>query len=102
MNYQSSMVYTMGAALSRALEDHTEVAVLVNSAWLTGTVVVYDGVGVVLDGDDEHSIVKVDSIAAVRVMKGLPAQTRVTGAEPPTAGRDQATPMPGPRPPHNR
>jgi len=99
MGYESSMVYTMGSALGRALEDHTEVEVLVNGIWLHGAVVIHDGVGVVLDNGDEHSIVKVDRIAAIRVLSALPKQGRITEGEAPMARSGQAMPMPGPRPP---
>lgn len=68
MSYDSSMTYTMGMALSRALEQGVEVAVLVDGAWVGGLVVVNDGVGVVLDSGSEHSIVKLDRVAAVRVL----------------------------------
>jgi sRNA-binding regulator protein Hfq len=81
------MIYTMGSALNRALEDHSEVAILVDGIWLTGRVAMYDGVGVVLDNHDEHSIVRVDNIAAVRILSQLPWH--------PASG--EPMPMPSPR-----
>jgi len=90
MSYDSSMVYTMGTALSRAQEDHSKVEVLVEGNWLSGSVVLHDGVGVVLDGGDEHTVVKVDRIGAIRVRGQLPWESQI-----------EPTPMPGPRPPHN-
>ena len=99
MSYESSMVYTMGTALSRALEDNSEVGVLVDGVWLVGAVVIHDGVGVVLDNDEEHSIVKVDRIAAIRVLSRIPEQVRITDGEARMAPSwGQAMPMPGPRP----
>jgi hypothetical protein len=97
MGYESSMIYTMGTALGRALEDNSEVAVLVNGVWLSGAVVIHDGIGVVLDNGDEHSIVKVDQIAAIKVLTALPSQARITDGEAPVAPWGQAMPMPGPR-----
>ena len=90
----SSMIYTMGTALSRALENHAELSVLVNGQWLTGVVVISDGYGVVLDNGDEHSIVKVDQIAAVRIHAQVPLRTSID------EGHDdfsEPMPMPGPR-----
>lgn len=94
MSYDSSMIYTMGMALSRALENHTEVEVLVEGVWLAGRVVVNDGYGVVLDTGNEHSIVKVESIAAVRIMSVSPMRARITEGH---DSFDSAMPMPGPR-----
>ena len=100
MSYETSMLYTMGTALGRALEDHSEVSVLVDGMWLTGAVVQHDGVGVVLDNGDEHSIVKVDRIAAIKVLQGLPWAREITHTEAPFHQPDEAIPMPGPRPSH--
>ena len=99
MGYESSMLYTMGTALDAALRDQTEVSVLVEGAWLTGNVVLYDGTGVVLDNRDNHSIVKVSSISAVKVLAQVPWQRSITeGEEAPFAPSfDQPMPMPGPR-----
>ena len=91
MSYDSSMIYTMGTALSRAQEDHTHVEVLVEGVWLSGSVVLHDGVGVVLDSGEEHAVVKVDRIGAIRVRGHLPWQEAL----------GEPTPMPGPRPPHS-
>jgi len=99
MGYESSMLYTMGVALDAALREQSEVSVLVDGVWLTGSVVLYDGTGVVLDNRDDHSIVKVNNISAVRVLAQLPWQRSITeGDEAPFAPSfDQAMPMPGPR-----
>lgn len=98
MGYESSTIYTMGTALSRALEEHAEVSVLVDGTWLTGHVVQHDGVGVVLEGGDEHSIVKVDRITAVKVVGHVPWRGITEGDSPLGPTWDSAMPMPGPRP----
>ncbi|QLQ09995.1 MAG: hypothetical protein HZY75_05875 [Nocardioidaceae bacterium] len=97
------MIYTMGMALSRALDNHTEVEVLVDGQWLTGMVVVNDGYGVVLDGGHQHAIIKVENISAVRIMTASPMRPRITegyaesGSETFDDYSDSAMPMPGPR-----
>ena len=77
MGFETSMVYTMGMALNRALEYNSEVSVLVDGHWLTGSVVVSDGYGVVLDNGSEHSIVKMDRVTAVRVRTRVPGQVGI-------------------------
>lgn len=72
MSYESSMIYTMGAALSRALDERTKVSVLVNGAWLTGIVAVSDGTGVVLDAGERHWIIKVSEISAIQLDEPVP------------------------------
>ena len=100
--YGASMQYTIGTALSRALDNGHEVEVLVEGQWLTGRVVASDGVGLVLETTEtEHSVVRMDSINAVRVFAAVPNRKRIP------AGirlvedrlRDGAMPMPGPRVP---
>ncbi len=98
MTFETSMIYTMGTALNRAHEDGNEVAVLVDGVWLSGVVVISDGVGVVLEGEGEHAIVRVDHVTAVRVMSPLPWKRPPT--EPAAAPSwDEPMPMPGPRAP---
>ncbi|HSV38568.1 MAG TPA: hypothetical protein VLI04_07390 [Nocardioidaceae bacterium] len=94
------MRYTMGTALNQALEENSEVSVLVDGIWLTGAVVLHDGVGVVLDNEDEHSIVKVDRITAIKVLTELPWQREVTDGDFAMTTSDGAIPMPGPRSSH--
>lgn len=94
-SYESSMIYTMGMALSRALESNAEVGVLVEGQWLTGRVVISDGYGVVLDNDVEHCVVKVENVAAVRILSAAPNRSRITDGEP--ADWAEPMPMPGPR-----
>ncbi len=76
MGYESSTIYTMGSALSRALDEGAEVSVLVNGIWLRGTVAISDGTGVVLDGGDEHWVVKVTDISAIRIGEPVPGAAR--------------------------
>lgn len=103
-----SMQYTIGTAIERALQDGYPVGLLVEGQWIEGTVAASDGVGVVLENDDqEHSIVRLDRIAAVRVesaspMRRIPAHaTAGAGAGSGFEERspDGAMPMPGPRQP---
>jgi len=100
MSYNSSMLYTMGTALGQALEENSEVSVLVDGVWLTGAVVMHDGVGVVLDNGDEHSIVKVERITAIKVLAELPWQREVTEGVNTMEPSGEAIPMPGPRSSH--
>ena len=81
----SSTLYTIGTALRRAHDHHLPVALLVESHWMQGQVVAVDGHGVLLDlvEDDEHSVVRLEAISAVRVHGRLPA-TQPAPAEPRT------------------
>ena len=99
--YSASMQYTIGTALSRALDAGHAVEVLVEGQWLTGRVVASDGVGLVLENTEtEHSVVRMDSINAVRVFAETPHRRRLRSAVP-VEDRlpDGAMPMPGPRVP---
>jgi hypothetical protein len=95
MSFETSMIYTMGMALNRALEHSAIVDLLVGGVWMTGAVVISDGYGVVLDNGEEHTIVKIDTISAVRIHTEVPMRQRLTtGAENPFV---EPMPMPGPR-----
>ena len=84
-----STIYTIGTALNRAHDNDIPVQVLVEGQWLTGHVIAVDGHGVVLNGDDlDHSVIRMDSVSAVRIFATAPGRT------PLPAG---AHPMPGPR-----
>ncbi|MBD8869800.1 hypothetical protein [Nocardioides donggukensis] len=77
----SSTIYTMGTLLSRAAEAGTEVRVLVEGCWLSGTPVAHDGYGVLLETvDHQHSLVRVEAISAVTYApapsRPVPAQRR--------------------------
>lgn len=65
---ESSVIYSMGTALSRAKEQGLPVAVLVASDWLRGRVLVVDSYGLVLETDSfEHCVVRLEAVNAVRV-----------------------------------
>jgi hypothetical protein len=96
----SSIVYTIGTALDRAREGGMLVEVLVEGHWLEGLVVASDGHGVVLEnGGDDHVVVRLENISAVRVADRAPmlgiveALHHAEGA----SRFDGAVPMPGPR-----
>jgi hypothetical protein len=87
----TSMLYTMGMALDRAMQNGFSVRVLVDGSWLEGSIAAYDGTGLVLESPSgQHSVVKSDRIAAVTVSAGSPYQA-------PIEGSDTSHPMPGPR-----
>jgi sRNA-binding regulator protein Hfq len=67
-NMQSTTILTMGTALNRAHDHDAIVEVLVGGQWLTGVVAGVDGYGVVLvDAQNDHSVVRMEAISAVRV-----------------------------------
>jgi hypothetical protein len=79
----SSTLYTIGTALRRAHDHHLRVALLVEGQWIRGGVAAVDGHGVILELDEqEHSVVRLESISAVRVRGALPATSRDVGHEP--------------------
>ncbi len=85
----SSMLYTMGMAISRAQDLGYDVAVLVDGHWVEGRIAASDGVGLVLEhGANEHSVVRIERIAAVKIMSESPVRDELTST---------AHPMPGPR-----
>lgn len=64
----SSTLYTIGTALSRAMDHEVVVRVLVAGQWIEGLVSAVDGHGVVLTGSGtDHHVVRVQDISAVRV-----------------------------------
>jgi len=100
MSYSTSMQYTIGTALSRALDAGHDVEVLVEGQWLSGTVVASDGVGLVLErSETEHCVVRMDMINAVRVYAATPHRRRLQNGPRLVEDRlpDGAMPMPGPR-----
>lgn len=103
MATMSSMQYTIGTALERAREAGSTVEVLVDHHWLAGQVVANDGVGVVLDHEgEEHCVVRLERIAAVRVSARAPMLRRIPGARftddrSADPRHDAARPMPGPQ-----
>jgi hypothetical protein len=78
MTALSSTQYTIGTALERAREGGSNVEVLVDSHWLSGQVVATDGLGVVLDHNgEEHCVVRLERVAAVRVAAEAPTLSPV-------------------------
>ena len=71
----SSTLYTIGTALRRAQAGSLHVNLLVETHWLEGRVVALDGHGVILELEDAevHSVVRLESVAAVRVHGAAPA-----------------------------
>ena len=101
MNALSTMQYTIGTALDRARDLGFVVEVLVDGNWVTGLVAANDGLGVVLDnGGQDHCIVRLEGIAAVRVRARAPMLEALPTAQ--GVGHEQtfagAMPMPAPRP----
>lgn len=86
--YSDSVLYTIGTALNRAYDNQVPVQVLVEGQWLAGRVTAVDGHGVVLNSDDdEHSVVRMGSVSAVRIFTAAPQRTPIPGPPP--------MPMPG-------
>lgn len=68
-----SVLYTVGTALNRAHDNGARVHVLVEGQWLEGQVAAVDGHGVVLQSEDgEHSVIRMASVAAVRMYNAAP------------------------------
>jgi len=85
-----SMIYTIGTALHHARDHGSPVQLLVGGTWLSGVVVAIDGFGVVLSShDDEHAVVRLEAVAAVKVAGAAPRPEPIGAA---------AQPMPRPRP----
>jgi len=94
----TSMLYTMGVALDRAAENGFPVSLLVEGTWLDGRVAASDGVGVVLETDGQHCVVKTDRIAVVKIKAESPYKAPITRGGDSHFGEDHAArPMPGPR-----
>jgi len=68
----SSTLFTVGTALRRAEDNRLPVEVLVHGHWLRGTVAGLDGQGVILSTHAEHSVVRLESIIAVRIPENMP------------------------------
>lgn len=87
----SSILYTIGTALNRALDNDVPVQVLVEGQWLSGRVAAVDGHGLVLHSDElEHSVVRIETVAAVRVFSEAPQRTPIAKEATPMGGRPMA------------
>jgi hypothetical protein len=80
----SSTLYTIGTALRRAHDHSLPVSLLVEGYWMEGRVLAIDGHGVLLDlvEDNEHSVIRLEAISAVRVQGRLPATPEPEADEP--------------------
>jgi hypothetical protein len=92
----SSTLYTIGTALRRAHSSRLHVDLLVETHWLEGRVVAIDGHGVILDLEetDVHSVVRLESVSAVRVHGTAPATPTTDPGPPPVEVAEQGTLMP--------
>jgi hypothetical protein len=89
----TSTLYTIGTALSRAQDSEVAVDLLVTGQWIHGRVSALDGHGVVLHGDDDElSIIRMESIDAVKVAQAAAFEGRPQVEAGPT---EAAHPMPG-------
>ncbi len=87
----SSILYTIGTALNRAHENDVAVQVLVEGQWLSGRVAAVDGHGLVLHSDElEHSVVRIENVAAVRIFAEAPVRTPITNGAMPMGPRPMA------------
>jgi hypothetical protein len=65
---QGSVILTMGSALTRAEQDGTEVAVLVQGEWFRGHVQGLDGHGLRLDDGQGHDLlVRLEHVAVLQI-----------------------------------
>jgi hypothetical protein len=89
MNGSSSMLYTMGMAVSRAADLGYEVSVLIDGQWLHGHIAAHVGSGLVLEQDDASpSVVRMEKVNAVTIHAESPYRQQLASS---------AMPMPGPR-----
>jgi hypothetical protein len=98
---QSTTIFTIGTALRRAESNNMPVEVLVQGHWLSGLVAGVDSHGIVLSTPTEHSVVRLESITAVRIPEMVPqapsAETYdLQHAQLTEHGSDDAWAMPGP------
>jgi hypothetical protein len=84
-----STLYTIGTVLNHARDNGLRVELLVAGQWLSGVVAAADGHGVVLAAcGDQHAVVRMEAISAVRIAEALAPRTQIPAG---------AHPMPGPR-----
>jgi hypothetical protein len=92
----SSTLYTIGTALRRAHASRLHVDLLVETHWLEGRVLAVDGHGVILEVEETemHSVVRLESVAAVRVHGAAPtAPVTETSASADVAGQGTLLPV---------
>ncbi len=77
-----SLLFTIGTALNRAHQEGMAVQVLVEGQWIDGQVAWQDAQGILLVTDmDEHAIVRLASISAVKVLAPSPVRPSLEAAE---------------------
>ncbi len=69
-----SLLFTIGTALNRAHQEGLAVQVLVEGEWIGGHVAWLDGQGVLVAHLDEHSVIRLTSISAVKVLAESPVR----------------------------
>jgi sRNA-binding regulator protein Hfq len=90
--YSDSVLSTIGTALNRAHDNDVAVQILVEGQWLEGRVAAVDGHGVVLHSDaDEHSVIRMGSVSAVRVFTAAPQRTPLASMARPMPAGEQAS-----------
>ncbi|MGH3355571.1 MAG: hypothetical protein ACRDOJ_06705 [Nocardioidaceae bacterium] len=76
----SSMRFTIGTALDRAHQNGLHVRLLVEGEWISGRVAWVDDQGVLVVTDsDEHAVVRLASVSAVRVASAAPVGRALDG-----------------------
>ena len=71
------MSYTIGSALTEARDNKDLAELLVEGHWLHGKVTAVDGFGVVIEREDgSHSVIRIESIAAVELPASSQASSR--------------------------
>lgn len=74
-----STIYTIGTALNRARDNGIPVQILVGGEWICGHVVAVDGFGVVLNSEDqEHAVIRVEAVQAVKIGSVAPIRTPIS------------------------
>jgi hypothetical protein len=80
-----SLLFTIGTVLHRAHDEGLTVQVLVGGQWLGGQVGWQDAQGVLLVTElDEHAVVRLADISAVKVLAPSPVRPRLEQAAAPT------------------
>ncbi len=76
-----SLLFTIGTVLNRAHDEGLAVQVLVEGQWLCGQVGWLDAQGVLLVAElDEHAVVRLASVSAVKVLAPSPVRPRLEPA----------------------
>ena len=83
-----SVILTIGSALTRAEQDGSEVAVLVQGEWFRGHVRGLDGHGLMLDDGQGHDVlVRLEHVAVLRIDQEAEIRSpEVTGIPHPRIG----------------